>query len=184
EWAGLARAYDLTIAGRGHGSGSPPTSRADLYDRYIRKSVAEHASVISALMRRLARAMGDAYALALGRDTFTRIAEAVIEGCQAPLGILDDLPKLRFARLSDSHFAFEHELLFDYFRAEDLRRRATNIPELISELRRPRNRDLIEFILPRLDQAEDIAQVLGIVAEAPLLSRIMAGECGAIAQQV
>ena len=182
--AGFANAYDLTIAGRCHGTGAPPASRADLYDRYIRKSVPQHASVVFALMRRLAGTMGDTYALALGRDAFTRTAEAVIEGCQAPLGILDDLPKVRFARLSENHFAFEHELLFDYFRAEDLRRRAGNIAELISELRRPRNRDLIEFILPRLDQAEDIAQVLEVVAEAPLLLRVMAGECGAIAQQV
>jgi len=182
--AGFANTYDLTIAGRCHGTGSPPASRADLYDRYIRKSVPQHASVVSALMRRLAGEMGDAYALALGRDTFTRTAEAVIEGCRAPLGILDDLPKLRFARLSDNHFAFEHELLFDYFRAEDLRRRATNIAELIGELRRPRNRDLIEFILPRLDQADDIAHVLEVVSEAPLMLRVLAGECGAIAQQV
>jgi len=170
--AGFANAYDLTIAGRCHGTGAPPSSRADLYDRYIRKSVPQHASVVSALMRRLAGTMGDAYGLALGRDAFTRTAEAVIDECQAPLGIL-----------SEHHFAFEHELLFDYFRAEDLRRRARNIAELVGELRRPRNRDLIEFILPRLEQAEDIAQVLEVVAEAPLLLRIMAGECGAIGQQ-
>ena len=163
--AGFANTYDLTDCRAVPRHRMPPASRADLYDRYIRKSVPQHASVVSALMRRLAGAMGDVYALALGRDTFTRTAEEVIEGCRAPLGILDDLPKLRFARLSDNHFAFEHELLFDYFRAEDLRRRAANIAELISELRRPRNRDLIEFILPRLDQADDIAQVLGIVGK-------------------
>ena len=182
--AGFANTYDLTIAGRCHGTGTPPTSRADLYDRYIRKSVPQHASVVSALMRRLAGTMGDAYALALGRDAFTRTAEAVIEECQAPLVILDDLPKVRFARLSENYFAFEHESLLDYFRAEDLRRRAANTAELVSELRRPRNSDLIEFVLPRLDQAEEIEQILGIVADAPLLLRVMAGDCGAIAQQV
>ena len=44
--------------------------------------------------------MGDAYALALGPNAFTRTAEAVTKGRQAPLGILDDLPRMRFARLS------------------------------------------------------------------------------------
>ena len=182
--AGFANTYDLTIAGRCHGTGSPPASHADLYDRYIRKSVPQHASVVSALMRRLAGEMGDAYALALGRDTFTRTAEAVIEGCQAPLGILDDLPKLRFARLSDNHFAFEHELLFDYFRARRLAPARDEHRGVNRELRRPRNRDLIEFILPRLDLADDIAHVLEVVSETPLMLRVMAGECGAIAQQV
>jgi hypothetical protein len=67
--------------------------------------VPRHASVVSALMRRLAATMGDAYALALGRNAFTRTAEAVTEGCQAPLGILDDLPRMRFARLSENHLA-------------------------------------------------------------------------------
>jgi hypothetical protein len=99
--AGFANAYDLTIAGRCRGTDAPPASRAEPYDRYIRKSVPQHASVVSALMRRLTATMGDAYALALGRNALTRTAEAVTEGCQAPLGILDDRPRMRFARLSE-----------------------------------------------------------------------------------
>jgi hypothetical protein len=39
------------------------------------------------------------------RNAFTRTAEAVTEGCQAPLGILDDRPRMRFARLSENHLA-------------------------------------------------------------------------------
>jgi hypothetical protein len=31
----FTNAYDLTIAGRCHGGASPPSSRADLYDRYV-----------------------------------------------------------------------------------------------------------------------------------------------------
>lgn len=182
--AAFANTFDLTIAGRCHGTGAAPASRADLYDRYVRKSVPQHTSIVSAVMRRLASRMGEAYALALGRDAFTRTAEAVIEESQAPLVILDDLPKVRFARLSDNYFAFEHESLFDYFRAEDLRRRVASTEELVSELRRPRNRDLIEFVLPRLDRADEVEQVLGIVADAPLLSRVIAGDCGVLAQQV
>jgi hypothetical protein len=181
--AGFANAYDLTIAGRCHGAGAPPSSRADLYDRYIRNSVPEHASVVTALMRKVAARMGDAYVLALARDTFVRTAESVLEAAQAPLGILDHLPKIRFVRLSNDHFTFEHELLFDYFRAEELRRRTVNIAELVHELRRPRNGDLIEFILPRLADADDVAQVLSIVSDTLLLSRILAGECGVIAQR-
>jgi hypothetical protein len=41
----------------------------------------------------------------LDRNAFTRTAEAVTEGCQAPLGILDDRPRMRFARLSENHLA-------------------------------------------------------------------------------
>ena len=39
------------------------------------------------------------------RNAFTRTAEAVTEGCQAPLGFLDDRPRTRFARLSENHLA-------------------------------------------------------------------------------
>lgn len=176
--------YDLTIAGRCHGTGTPPASRTDLYDRYIRTCVPQHAAVVTALMRNVACRMAADYALVLRRDAFARIAESMLEAAHAPIGILDELLNIRFARLSDQYFAFEHELLFDYFRAEGLHRRASGAPELVSELRRPRNNCLIEFVLPRLEDRGTIAEVLAIVTDPALLLRVLAGECGAPAQEV
>lgn len=182
--AGFTNAYDLTIAGRCHNADAKIKSRSDLYDRYIRRCLPGHTVVQSALLRAIAGEMADRVTLAWDRDKFDRTAERFVQSQGASLLVLDDLYNSRLVDLTDEHFSFEHELLFDYFRAEELRRRFTDVSDLTSELTRPRNQDLLEFIVPRFSDEAEIATLMTAAADQAVLCRIIEGKCGATAQSV
>jgi hypothetical protein len=182
--AGFTNAYDLTVAGRCHNSTSGPESRADLYDRYVRQCVPEHASVVAALLRRVAGEMAESLSSVWKRDVFERFAGRFLAEQHAPLTILDEIRNSRLIELTDSYFCFEHELLFDYFRAEHLHLASSDVRALAQELRKPRNQDLLELIVPRFTDASDLATVLSAAEQAPVLCRVLAGKCGSEAQSV
>lgn len=181
---GFTNAYDLAIAGRCHNSNSSLESRVDLYARYVRRCLPEHTAVASALLRKVAGEMGQAISMVWSRDKFETTAERFLADQQASLGVLDELRRCHLVELTDDSFAFEHELLFDYFKAEDLRRNVHDIDELVTELTRPLNQDLFEFVVPRFSQPTDIAKILSASADATILSSVCAGQCGRQAQAV
>lgn len=181
--AAFTNAYDLTIAGRCHGDTSRPESRTDLFDRYVRRCVSGYATVATALLRALAAEMTAKFTSTLSRSEFDTIAEDFLAIQKVPLTIIDDLHSSRLISLTDDGFAFEHELLFDYFRAEFLRRQFRGVNQLATELRRPRHQDLFEFILPRFSDAEELRGFLFAAPDAAILSRILKGSCGRQVQQ-
>lgn len=180
----FTNSYDLTLAGRCHQSGSSPGSRVDLYDRYVRRCLPQPSSVASSLLRHVAGEMGKTLATAWPRDTFETTAERFLAERQASLGLLDDLRACRLVEMTDDFFSFEHEMLFDYFKAEDLRRKITNLEDLAAELERPRNQRLLELVLPRFSKSGDIVTLLAATQDVDLLSRVCAGQCGSQARSV
>ena len=81
---------------------------------------------------------------------FERAAERFLVEQNASLEILDELRRCRLIELTDDTFSFEHELLFDYFKAENLRRQVSNAHELADELRKPRNQQFVELLVPKV----------------------------------
>jgi len=180
--SGFTNAYDLTIAGRCHNTRAKLESRSDLYDRYVRQCLPDHTVVQSAILRSLANEMADTLSVAWERDRFDTSAERFVQSQHASLTVLDDLRRSRLIMLTDEYFSFEHELLFDYFRADELRRRCTDVSELAREVTRPRNQELLEFILPRFSDDASIATLMAAATDHSILCRIVEGKCGAIAQ--
>jgi hypothetical protein len=176
--SGFTNAYDLTIAGRCHTATATPVSRTDLYDRYVRRCVPESPAIATGLLRAVASEMSAKFSLALTRDEFETIAEQFLSQQKASLGIIDQLRASRLIQLTDEGFTFEHEQLFDYFKAEVLRRQFKDAKQLAAELRKPRHQDLIELILPRFSAAEDLRELLSAAQDARLLSRVLHGTCG------
>jgi hypothetical protein len=182
--SGFTNAYDLTIAGRCYDSASGPESRTDLYDRYVRRNLPHNSTIASALLRKTAAEMAKTISLLWPRDTFEIFAEQFLAEQQASLAILDELRNSRLIRLTDDSFTFEHELLFDYFNAEHLRRESIDAQHLSQELRKPRNQDLLEVVLPRFSSAADIALILAAASDADVLCRVLDGKCGEPARSV
>lgn len=181
--AGFTNAYDLTVAGRSHSAGSPPASRVDLYDRYVRQCLpSNQASLLTGLLRALAAAMSEAITFSLSRSRFDAITERFLVEQNASISLIDTLTTSRLARLTEHSFAFEHELLTNYFRAEALRRITTPPKTVARELMRPLNQDLVEYIVPRLTEPEEIAAVLASTTDVQSLSDACAGRYGATAQ--
>jgi hypothetical protein len=181
---GFGNAYDLTIAGRCHASGAAPSSRLELYDRYVRRCLPDESSVAAALLRKVAGEMNDAAAFVWSRDAFETAAEEFLSRQGVALTLLDAVKSSHLVELTSDTFAFEHELLFCYFKAEDLRRRKPDISVLAEQLKRPRNHVLAEFIVPRYGSGRDAATLLTSVSDPAVLSSVCAGDCGRVAQQV
>jgi hypothetical protein len=182
--AGFTNAYDLTIAGRCHASTVRLESRTDLYDRYTRQSLVENSAVACALLRAIAGELARTFEMFWNRDTFERFAENFLAEEKASLTILDQIRGSRLVRVTDDSFSFEHELLSDYFNAEQLRRTFADFASLALELRKPRNQDLFELVLPRFTKAEDVAILLPVATDVKLLCIVMSGQCGHVAQSV
>jgi hypothetical protein len=177
--AGFETAYDLAIAGRCHAAGSPPGSRAELYDRYVAMSLPKtNAFTAAALLRHIAGNMHETLSIALTRRTYEEVAERFLTENDANIALLDAVSETRLIDLTADSFSFEHELLLTYLEAEYLLRKTPDIDTLAEELAKPRNAYLIEFILPRIAAPTERARLIAVVKDPTLLERIFFGECG------
>jgi hypothetical protein len=180
---GFTNAYDLALAGQCHASGLPPQLRVEIYDRYILRHLpAKHAIVASALLRHLAGTMNESASLIMSMHDCTLIAEAFLHKHEAGLNLLDQILDSRLVQATPDSFAFEHELLFRYFKAEHLRRTTVSVSDLTLELRKPRHEDLLEYVLPRFTNDADIALLLTSATTVKTLQDVHAGRCGVEAQ--
>lgn len=151
-------AFDLKVAGECHGRLTGEPTVTALYDAYCRSRLGDRHEVLLGLLRAAARRMAEDAAVVLSRDDFEMLGESFLAGQypdreDPPLGLLEELRESRLVRL-DEYFMFEHERLLAYMRAEVLRRRHPQAPELAAALRLPRHRDLVGLLLPRYGGAD------------------------------
>ena len=181
---GFSNGYDLAIAGRCHDSSNPLFTRCELYDRYTRDSLPrEGASVLLALLRNISDRMGQELATFWFRDDFERCAEEFLSAQGAGLGHLDQLKSSRLISLTEESFSFEHELLLDYFRAEQVRRNFVSSDQLALELTKPKNQSLVPFVLPRYKEVGSLRVLLRAVLQPEALREVLLGRCGEAARQ-
>ena len=182
---GFSNAYDLAIAGRCHRRGNPVATRAELYDRYCREYLpADGATLLTALLRQFAGRMGQEITNFCSREEFERDAEGFLLVQKAPLLLLDQLKSSRLVNITDDSFAFEHDLLLDYFRAAHLSRVLPGFDSIISELAKPRNQPLIAFVLPRYKDPNEVRALFGATSNLDLFNNVLAGRCGELARRV
>jgi len=180
----FSNAYDLEIAGKCHSRGENPASRWELYGRYVRGSHKSHVVVTSSFLRRIAGTMGDSLTMTVGRDEFERQAVLFFTDQEVSLTIIDELLSCRLLQVSDEYVSFEHELLFDYFRADYLAYSWSSVPDLVREMKRPRNWSLLELILPQHTDPTEIDQLLNCAENGAVLSAAFRGQCGQTAQHL
>ena len=181
---GFTNAYDIALAGRCHKGGNPPKSRVEIYDRYVNVRLQPHHRVIAAaLLRHLATRLGDAISVVMTRERCEILAEEFLTRNHASVGILDAVFESGLVQVTADSFAFEHELLLTYFRAEAFLRIAEPGPALALELRKPRNADLLPFVLPRLSESGHVATAILAAGDLRTLVHISQGGCGPLAQR-
>ncbi len=174
----FTNAYELTVAGRCHTTGAPAVSRTELFDRYVQARLPENYHVGTALLRAVATEMAQTVSSAWEQTEYERFSERFLAEHGGTLVTLDCLRRCGLIRLNDGFFSFEHELLADYFNATAIHRRHDRSSALASELRKPRNQRLVELVLPRLTDDDTIGEVLSVVVDRLLLSRVLDGRCG------
>jgi hypothetical protein len=180
---GFSNGYDLALAGRCHDTKNASFTRLELYDRYCRDSLPKGAeTVLTALLRGIAGAMGQEVTNFWPRDKFEQYAEKFLAQHAASFGLLDELKSSRLVGLTNDSFSFEHDLLLDYFRAEQMRREFVVADSLAVELAKPRNQSLVPFILTR--QTKDALHPLfSSILKVETLREIILGRCGDAARQ-
>jgi hypothetical protein len=180
----FSNAYDLEIAGKCHARREPPTSRWELFGRYVRDSLKDHTVVASAFFRRIAGAMGDSLTMTVGRDEFERRAVLFFTEQEESLTLIDELLSCRLLQAGDEYVSFEHELLLDYFRADHLAYSSSSFSDLVREMQRPRNSSLLELTLPQHSDPTEADQLLHCAENAAVVSAAFRGQCGQAAQRV
>jgi len=181
---GFSNGYDLAIAGRCYDSNDSMFTRVGLYDRYTRDSLPrESSSVLLALLRAISESMGRELTNFWPLDDFERYGEEFLIAQRAGLGPLDQLKSSRLITLAEDSFSFEHELLLDYFRAEQLRREFPSPDQLMIELAKPRNQSLVQFLLPRYKEADSVRSLFRSVLQPEILRGVLLGRCGDLARQ-
>lgn len=180
----FTNAYELTVAGWCHASGTPATSRVELFDRYVQSCLPDYYHVGTALLRAIAAEMAKTVSSSWERIEYESFAERFLSEHDGSFAVLDHLRRCGLIRLTPEFFSFEHELLADYFNATEVHRRHGGSAEFTNELRKPRNQRLIELTLPRLNDDKEIGSVLSVAIDLSLLSRVFASQCGARAKTV
>jgi hypothetical protein len=181
---GFSNGYDLAVAGRCHDKGNASFTRVELYDRYCRESLPRVAeTVLTAMVRRIAAVMGNEVTTFWPRYEFEQYAEKFLAAQGSPLGLLDQLKSSRLVSLTKDSFSFEHELLFDYFRAEQMRRDFLAPDSLAAELAKPKNQSLFPFVLPRQADVGGMRVLFTAILKAETLREVILGRCGEAARQ-
>lgn len=180
----FTNAYELAVAGRCHASGGAPTSRVQLFDRYVRTCLPDDYHAATVLLRAIAAEMAATVSSSWERIDYEGFAERFLAEHRVSLALLDKLRSSRLIRVDDDYFSFEHEILADYFTATEIHRRHAGSAELPAHLQKPRNQPLIELVLPRLSDDQEIRDVLVEAMDRSVLSRVFAGRCGKSAQAV
>ena len=128
----FTNAYELAVAGRCHASGKPPTSRVQLFDRYVRTCLPDDYHGATVLLRAIAAEMATTVSSSWERIDYEGFAERFLAERGVSLTLLDKLRSTRLIRVDDDYFSFEHELLADYFTATEIHRRHRGSAELRS----------------------------------------------------
>jgi hypothetical protein len=182
--AAFTNAYDLSLAGKSHASNPQKMSRASLYDYYVRVNIPkQHEALALGLLRAFAAALEESLSFSLSRDDFDRLTEAFLEQQGATLLALDEIRQSRMLQVTDDSVSFEHELLQVYFRAEHLRRVYDDANELEEQLRRPIHQELLEFVVARSRDTEEMMRLLKASTDVAALQRMLQGSAGERVQQ-
>ena len=177
----FTNAFDLQIAGKCHARGDDPTSRWELYGRYVRDSLKGKHIVASAFLRAIAGEMTEALSMSIGRDHFEALAEGFYSQEETPLSAIQSLLESRLILAGDKYIWFEHELLLDFFKAQYLWRKADSPEHLANALSRPRNLHLVELMLPQCSDVTSLEAVLAKTHDAKTLGLALRGHCGPLA---
>jgi len=144
---------------------------------------AQHAASALKLIRHCARAMDEEAGYVLDRNDYDRLSEKIADSNDLPTSFVDSMANCRLLIVTDDIVFFEHDLLRDYFVAEDLQRRNLDLGDLRNELARPKYTSVREFVIPRFKSASDVVEVLATAHDGKLLSGGLEGRLGQLTQR-
>ena len=178
-------AYELSLAAQCAAELRPPVTRSQLFDAFVRHSLAGLTSPAStrAALRQAALAMDEQLTGMLPVDEVWRLAERDLIRQPTPRVVIDDLFHCRLVRLQQGSFSFSHELIGRFLTAEALLL-GSDAQQLVGQLKKPRHADLIELLIPLETQPDALRELLASLADSSVLLRSLDAQLGMLAKQV
>ena len=178
-------AYELSLAAECAAELKSRVTRAQLFDSFVRRSIADLSSPAATrvALRQVAFTMDEQLTAALPVDEVWRCVERVLAPQVASHAPMDDLFRCKLVRMQQGSFAFSHELIGRFLIGEALLL-SSEPPQLVRELGRPRHADLSELVLPLETQVGRLRSVLTGLADAELYVKSFDGDLGKLAGTV
>ena len=155
-------------------------TQADLYEAYLRSALPSAAA--RSLLRRLAWLMGEEFKPVLLRSEYERITEGLAQQLGLSVSLVDDLLNNRLFEINADTVTFEHDLIKDYLRAQQLVR-DTEPRQLAIRLSEPKYSGLTEFVVSSSTDSFFLEDALG-TAKPDLLSKAFRGWLGTQAKDL
>lgn len=182
----FSTAYELSIAAECAVELVGVTTRATLFDAFLRKRLSATSSpaYVRRVLRHLAVMMDRELTAWLSVDDVRRICEQTLITLSAPLGVVDEVLACSVVVVRQGRFSFSHELLGRFLTAEALLLDHLDTADLVRELDRPRHRDLAPLILPLVKDAGRVRQVVIGLADTRVFAGALLGDYGQVAARV
>lgn len=179
-------AYELSIASECATELAATTTRANLFDAFIRKRLSRTPSpaYLRETLRRLAFVMNERLTIWLPADDVWRITEQFLAERSAPASVVDDVFACSITTTRQGKFSFTHELLGRFLTAEALLLKSRDSTELVDELKKPRHQDLAQFVVTLERDATRVRQLVNGLAEWDLFADALLGSYGLVAAGV
>jgi Nuclease-related domain len=182
----FSTAYELTLAAECAAELDMPTTRANLFDAFVRRRLAQTTSPAAArdALRRIALLMDERLVTSLPLDEVWRVVEQRVTGRSAPIAVVDDILACTITATRQGRFAFTHELLGRFLAADGLVLEHPDPANLAYELRKARHHDLKPLTIPLVRTADHLSLTLAKLSDWALLANSLHGSLGLGAQQM
>jgi hypothetical protein len=178
--------YELSIAAKCLAELDRLTSRATLFDAYVRRCCerTESPAIVRSILCGFAEWMQRRLVSSLTMNEVWRVAEGILarEGGRSQL--FADVLGCGLLEVRQNRCTFRHELLERFLQADAIVRSHRASGELAKALALPRNRPLAEFVIgTALDEAT-IRECLASLAESKVVGECIRGRLGELAREV
>jgi hypothetical protein len=176
--------YEISLAAECISQFAGAINRFELFDAYVARRCLGLTSSATArcLFSELALAMSQQFVSSLPAWEAVSICDKILLEQNAPASLIDEISRTGLLDISQGFWTFRHELIGQFFAAIALERTAH--AGLAQELARPRNRNLAEFTISLVRDAELVLECFTGLVDPRLMSAALDGSVGQTAKRV
>jgi hypothetical protein len=178
--------YELSLAAECLAELDELTSRASLFDAYVRRRCewTENPSIVRSILCAFAERMQRRLVSSLTMKEVWSVAQGILTTEGGRSQILADVLGCGLLEVGRNRCAFRHELLERFFQAEALVRLHRASGYLAGALALPRNRPLAEFVIGTEPDEPAIREYLMSLADSQVIGECIRGRLGELARGV
>jgi DNA replication protein DnaC len=181
--------FELTLAAQCIFELAPASAqmtKVDLLELYTRRITDKNGKSLNIreLLIRIAETLGSQLTYSLPIRAVEDITALISDGPYSATSLLNTALGCNLLEIRCNRCSFRHEMFQLYFEAEAFYRGHRGKPILPSDLARPRNRHLSEFVIPMIEEETILRSTLSALKDTKLLKTCLRGQLGILANEV